>query len=92
MYMYYTLDYTALAILSRSPSAFEAVRNLGILQLPCDRTLRGYMHKHCSSPGIDEESIWQSALKYQEHIQEKISGGYKKPLQEGILIWDETKV
>ena len=83
---------SALAILSRSPSAYQAVRDLGILQLPCDRTLRSFMHKHCHSPGIDEESIQQSAIKYEEHIQETIGGGYKKPLKEGILIWDETKV
>jgi hypothetical protein len=68
------------------------VRGLGILQLPCEKTLRGYMHKHCLSPGINEESIRQSALKYQEHIHEMVGSGCKRPLQEGILIWDETKV
>ena len=68
----------ALAIFSRSPSAFQAVKSLGILNLPCDQTLKGYMYKHCSSPGINEKSIEESSMKYKHHVQEKVVSGHKK--------------
>ena len=50
----------AWAIFSRSPAAYHAVRSMGLLQLPCDKTLRGYMYKHACSPGISEESLLAS--------------------------------
>ena len=52
--------YAALAIFSRSPAAYHAVRSLGILNLPCDRTLKGHMY-HSSSPGNNEEGLLERA-------------------------------
>ena len=54
----------ALAVFSRSPSAFRAFRNLRILNPPCGRTLKGYMHHMSSNSGIDEKSIEESSEKY----------------------------
>ena len=34
----------ALAIYSKSPAAFHAVQSMGILQLPCDKTLRARVY------------------------------------------------
>ena len=89
---YFTYLLEALAVFSRSPSAFRALRSLGILSLPCDKTLKGYMHQHSSSPGINERCIKESSEKYANHVKEKVKKGHKAPLKEGILIWDETKV
>lgn len=82
----------ALSIFSRSPSAYHALKSLGILQLPCDRTLRDYMYKHSSSPGISEEALLEMAEKYKMFKEERVEAGYPRPLSEGVLIWDEVKV
>ena len=82
----------ALAVLSRSPSAFQALRNLKILNLPCERTLKQYMCQYANKPGIEESSIQESSRKYSRYIEEQVKLGYLPPLKEGILIWDETKV
>ena len=84
--------FEALAIFSRSPSAYHAVRSLGILQLPCDRTLRGYMYRHASSPGINEEALLDRAQKYEDFKKERVAAGFVRPVGEGVLIWDEVKV
>ena len=42
--------------------------------------------------GINEEDIRDSALKYEDHITSSMVHGKLKPLGQGILIWDETKV
>ena len=83
---------TALAIYSRSPAAFRAVRSLGILQLPCDRTVQRFMHRHNTSSGIDEESLRLNAERYDRYKSERLTEGQPAPLSEGVLIWDEVKV
>jgi hypothetical protein len=55
----------ALSIFSRSPAAYHAVRSMGLMQLPCDKTLRGYMYKHASAPGISEEHLLESAKRFE---------------------------
>jgi hypothetical protein len=89
MFMYYIL---ALSIYCRSPAAYHAVKSLGILQLPCDKTLRGYMYKHAGSPGIDEEALLDRAKKYDQFQKERVEAGFGKPISQGILMWDEVKV
>ena len=67
VHKYYAIDIfkiIALAIFSRSPAAYHAVRSLGIFQLPCDKTVRGYMYKHASSPGIQEDGLLDRAKRY----------------------------
>ena len=51
--------------------------------------MRSMMHAHNQYPGINEESIHLSSLKYADY---KLKDGHAIPLGEGILIWDETKV
>ena len=82
----------ALAIFSRSPVAYHAVRSMGLLQLPCDKTLKGYMHKHACLPGINKESLLASAHRFDEYKSQRIAGGMAPPIGEGVLIFDEVKV
>ena len=82
----------AMAIFSRSPAAYHAVRLLGILQLPCDRTLRGYMKRHSTFPGINEESLYHAAQRFAAFKANRVEAGFAPPVQEGVLIWDEVKV
>ena len=82
----------ALAIFSRSPAAYHAVRSMGIMQLPCDKTLRGYMYKHASSPGINEEHLLESAKRFAAFKAQRVGEGMRPPIGEGVLIFDEVKV
>lgn len=84
--------FIAFAVFSRSPSAYHALRGPGILNLPCAKTIRGYMNQHSSSHGIHDDLIQESSSKYEEHIAKLGKKGHARPLKEGILIWDETKV
>ena len=81
-----------MAVYSRSPSAFKALKSLGILQLPSERCLKIHMNCVKKADGINEEDIRHSALKYEDHITSSMAHGKLKPLGQGILIWDETKV
>lgn len=81
----------ALAIYSRSPAAYHAVRSMGIMQLPCDKTLRGYMCKHASSPGISEDSLLESAKRFDNFKSQHVADGMAPPVG-GVLIFDEVKV
>ena len=83
---------TAMAIYSRSPAAFRAVRSLGILQLPCDKTVKQFMHRHNTSCGIDDEALMLSAHRYDSYKSERKTQGLPLPLSIRVLIWDEVKV
>jgi hypothetical protein len=63
-----------------------------ILQLPCDKTLRGYMRKHASSPGINEDALLESSHRFDEFKAKRVADGMAPPLGEGVLIFDEVKV
>lgn len=69
-----------MAIYSRSPSAYHGLKSLGVLQLPCDRTLRQYMTYQIS--GVDEDAF----------KKKRVQEGFVKPVGEGVLMWDEVKV
>lgn len=64
----------ALVVYSRSP-AFRALKDLGILHLPCDKTLGTYMRQNVRSSGINEESIRESSRKYDERTADKVKKG-----------------
>ena len=84
--------YEALAIFSRSPSVYHAVRSLGILNLPCDKTLKSHMYQHSSSPGINEEALLERAQQYDSYKEKRVKSGFVRPVGEGVLIWNEVKV
>lgn len=86
------MNFTALAIYSRSPAAFRAVKSLGILQLPCDKTVQKFMHRHNTSCGINEQSLLLNAERYDRYKSEREKEGLPMPLSKGVLIWDEVKV
>jgi hypothetical protein len=82
----------SLAVYTRSPSAFRALRSLKILQLPCERTVKSHMNNFRKNPGINSDAIRHSALMYEEHKTRLSAQGKLLPLGEGVLMWDETKV
>lgn len=86
------LHLTALAIYTRSPAAFRAVRSLGILQLPCCKELQRIVSRNADGPGIHEQYLSNQSETYQTFCGSKVASGGKKPLGIGVLIFDETKV
>lgn len=92
MHAYIKCIFIALAIYSRSPAAFKALKSLKILDLPSERTVKTHMNECKKSPGLDGEDLRQSALLYEKHIEAVKKDGKPLPLGEGLLIWDETKV
>ena len=76
----------------KEPSVYSAFRSLGIIQLPCSKTVKGYMNQTCKSPGIIEDNFLLNSKRYEEYIEKRKRLGFVSPKHEGILIWDETKV
>ena len=88
----YMYVHVALAIYSRSPSAFEAVKHLGILQLPSTASLQAFMSLHQRSPGANEQQMALQHELYSQHVEKIAAEGRLSPKREGILIFDEVKV
>lgn len=81
-----------MAISSRSPAAFRAVRSLGILQLPCSKEIRRIIGKNADGPGINEVYLQKQSNLFKQFCKETMNAGKREPLGVGALIWDETKV
>ena len=81
-----------MAVYARSPSAYSALRNLEIIQLPCEKQVKKKMNANNTECGIDEKAIEQEVTKYEEFVA--IQQQKKKPntMKTGVLIFDETKV
>ena len=84
--------HVALAVYSRSPSVFEAVKHLGILQLPSTASLQAFMSLHQRSPGANEQQMALQHELYSQHVEKIAAEGRLSPKREGILIFDEVKV
>ena len=80
----------ALAVYTRSPAAYQALKGFGVLQLPCKKSLQGFLSANQSEPGVNEEKIAEQIRLYDaaRRVKEK----KKKPQQKGVLIFDEVKV
>lgn len=94
---YERADYTfyltlALAVYNRSPSAYEALRDLSILQLPCTKVLKKVLKDGAEQPGIDHHYFESQQEKFKAYQMERESGGHPQPLGIGVLMWDEVKV
>ena len=81
-----------MAIYVRSPSAFEAVKSLNILQLPSKRTLESFTSANTHQPGVSNEYLCEQWRNYQRHCSKIKNEGKPKPVAEGLLIFDEVKV
>lgn len=91
-FLYVLYLHVALAIYTRSPAAFRAVRSLGILQLPCCKELQRIVSKNADGPGIHESYIAHQSQIYETFCTKKVESGRKRPVGVGVLIFDETKV
>ena len=87
-----SLYFSALAIYSRSPTAYEALHGFGILQLPGESTLKTFTSCNLEAPGLNEEQLAHACKQYDAMVREKRESGVPAPFSEGILIFDEVKV
>ncbi len=84
--------FVALAVYTRSPTAYEALRAFGILQLPCISTLKSFTAFNFEKPGFSEERLSHARRQYDEMVRGRRAAGETVPFSEGILIFDEVKV
>lgn len=82
----------ALAIFTRSPAAFEALRSLKILQLPSRSSLESFTSANTQRPGISCEYLCKEWKAYCAHKDKLSSENQLTPLAKGVLIFDEVKV
>lgn len=61
----------ALAVYTRSPAAYEALRDFKLLQLPSVRTLKYYIDANLESAGDSMERLKQSRKQYVAFTEEK---------------------
>ena len=88
-----TITYrVALAIFSRSPAAYEALKSFGILTLPSVSTLKTFMRSNVGDPGPIYERLAEEQKHYNEIHKFKSTMGQVTPSSEGALIFDEVKV
>ena len=84
--------FSAMAVYARSPSAYAALRNLEIMQLPCEKQVKTKMNANNTECGIDEKAIQQEITKYEEFAAIQQEKKKPKPMKTGVVIFDETKV
>ena len=81
-----------LAVYSRSPSAYEALRHHRILKLPCSKVLKHVIKDGAEKPGIDEGYLDGQQGKFKAYQEQREKSGHPRPLGLGVLMWDEVKV
>ena len=82
----------ALAVFSRSPAAYEALKSFNILQLPSVSTMKTYMRANREEPGPVYHRLAEEKKKYEDIKDFKMKMNLPVPLGEGALIFDEVKV
>ena len=82
----------ALAVYTRSPAAYSALKSFDILQLPSVSSLKHFTGANIEDPGEAEDRLLMCREQYEKHVVEMVAKGKKKPLGEGALIIDEVKV
>lgn len=91
MYIIVILLLLALAVFTRSPAAYEALRSFNILQLPSRSMLQSYTGAFLQQPGANHECISEQVAQFLLHCQERQKEG-KESQKMGVLIFDEVKV
>lgn len=88
----FLITHTSLAIYSRSPAALEAVRNLGIIQLPGRSSLQAFISNERNDRHVYEKQIAAQLQLYEHYKKDQVANGHLQPQGFGILIFDEVRV
>ena len=84
--------YSSRAVYNRSPSAYEELHMLKILQLPHSKTLKKVIRGGSEQSGIDEDYLQGQQQIYEQFQSGRETEGHPRPLGIGVLMWDEVKV
>ena len=84
--------FLALAIYTRSPAAYEALKEFDILKLPSKATLQSYSGSFIHEPGASARCISDQVSRYLVFKEECRRLGKQEPKGDGALIFDEVKV
>ena len=84
--------FVALAIFTRSPAAYEALKNFDILQLPSRSLLQSYTGTFLHDPGTNSKCIADQVTQYVLFKAECEKQGKHPPKSDGVLVFDEVKV
>ena len=88
----YQLHFVALAIFTRSPAAYEALKGFYVLQLPSRSLLQSYTGAFLHKPGASKKCIADQVAQYVLFKTECKKQGKHPPQSDGVLIFDEVKV
>ena len=67
----YVYTCIALAVFTRSPAAYDALKSFKLLQLPSRRTLKQYIDANLEEAGECEEHLEEERKRYLEMIEER---------------------
>lgn len=92
MYIWNRSFIAALAVYTRSLTAYEALKGFGILQLPSIASLKSFTSFNVESAGVSEECVAFSRKQYDAMGEERWNASQPIPLNEGVLVFDKVKV
>ena len=81
-----------MAIYTRSPAAYEALKEFQILKLPSKATLQAFSGSFIHEPGASTVCIADQVGRYLAFKEECKRLGKQEPRGDGALIFDEVKV
>ena len=84
--------FSALAIYSRSPAAYEALKDFNVLSLLAKSTLQTYSGAFIHAPGASLACIADQVLRYLVYRAKCKEKGKQEPMRDGALIFVEVKV
>ena len=82
----------ALAIYTRSPAAYEALKSFKILHLPSRSTLQAYTGAFHHASGANSACIKDQVAQYILYCEQLRKEGKRESIKAGALIFDEVKV
>ena len=82
----------ALAVFTRSPAAYEALKSYGILQLPSLSVIKQFTSANYQPAGTNFQHLQEARKSYTAYIEERVEQGLQKPMHTGVVIFDEVKV
>jgi hypothetical protein len=82
----------ALAVYTRSPSAYDALKAFNILQMPSRSTLQAYTGAFLHEPGANSACIEDQVAQFVLHCEQRQSEGKLESKKDGVIVFDEVKV
>ena len=79
LYITYLETILALAVFTRSPAAYNALKSFKILQLPSRSTIQSYTGSFLHEPGASSSCIANQLATYMVYKEECLKNGKKQP-------------